>query len=363
LLSGLEKLMPDDSLLIYCSKDQAARYTGRFRFRVKPTPLPSTDPFRRVVRETFYWGPELRGEGIRLFHAPISYLPFRMPVPAIVTLHDLRVFRFPRTYSRIRKLFLRRAIKYSVATAARIITVSAFTAGELRDRLGIPSERIRVIHEGIRLGEYRGAPRAADRGILRSHGIHAPYVLTVGHLEPRKNYARLLEAYERLDRSLKESLQLVIVGRELRDYEGLYRWTRSRGLSRRVVFPGFVSTDHLRVLYRNARAFVFPSIYEGFGFPPLESLASGVPVAASNASAMPEVLGGAAIFFDPFSVDGMADALRTIVEDSGVRQRIMESAGGVLRKYDWDRCAKDTLAVYQEVLGDSFPGIRIDPGS
>ncbi len=355
LLSEFENLISDDQLVIYCSKDQVGHYENRFRFRVRPTPLLSGNPVQRILRENFFWKGELRREGIKLFHSPISYIPFRLPVPSVVTLHDLRVFRFPRTYSKARMMFLRRAIRFSVKKADRIIAVSNFTKWELEELFGIPATKIRVIHEGINLERFQKTAENSDSEIVRKYGIRQPYILTVGHLEPRKNYDRLVEAFERAGKTLNESFQLVIVGRELLDYRRLYRSVRERGLNARVLFPGFVESSHLPAIYRNARGYVFPSIYEGFGFSPLESLASGVPVAASKGSSIPEILGNAALYFDPFSVDDMTEKMVTLIEDEGVREKIMDEAGAVLRRYNWRRCARETIALYQEILQDTIP--------
>jgi len=352
LLHELEKLVTDNPLIIYCSKDQFEYYKDRFRFEVRSTPLLSDNPVQRILRETFFWNREIKNQNITLFHSPISYIPFRLSIPTILTLHDLRIFRFPQTYSRARRMFLKQAIRYSVQKATKIITVSQFTKKELEQLFEIPSEKIKVIYEGINLKRFEATPQDTDREILKKYGVCDRYILTVGHLEPRKNYLRLIKAFQQLNNMTDESFQLVIAGRELLEYQSLYRWVEDHSLNGKVIFSGFIQSEHLPIFYRNASVFVLASIYEGFGLTPLESLASGVPVAASNVSSIPEVLGTAALYFDPFEIDDIAEKMKILIKDSSVRQKILDDARGIFEHFTWPNCARETMLVYKEVLDE-----------
>lgn len=350
LIKEFNTIIPQDNIKIYLAKDQYYNYKNISQFPRIRTPLSSSNPIQRILFENFYWNIKLKQDGIKLFHSPISYLPFNLNISSIVTIHDLRVFRFPETYPKLRSSFLSSAIKYSIKNATKIITVSNFTKSEIIDIFNVPSEKIAVIYEGVDASSLMIPKKESDVNILNKYNIEKPYIFTVGHLEPRKNFLRLIKAFEILDSRYKGSFQLVIGGKENFYFKYLYKYITKNNLADKVKFTGFISIKDLPILYKNARIFVFPSTYEGFGFPPLESLASGVPVATSNVSSIPEVLGDAASYFNPYSIEHISDRMLDLIENESLRKNILERGKELLKNYTWKGCAEQTFALYQKLL-------------
>ena len=181
-----------------------------FNFITIKTPLSSSHPARRIIIENLYWNKQLRKDGIKIFHSPISYLPYNLDIPSIITIHDLRVFRNPETYTKMRRYFLNNSIKNSIKKAEKIITISEFTKSEIVDIFKTPSEKISVIHEGINVAKFKTDKQKSDIYILKKYAICKPYIFTVGHLEPRKNFLRLIKAYEILDEILNNCFLILI---------------------------------------------------------------------------------------------------------------------------------------------------------
>ena len=274
-----------------------------------------------------------------LFHAT-DYRIVRMDCPVVATLHDALPISHPEWCSPK----MRRLKNWLQAKAARkaqhVITGSRYSIRELVECFGVDERRISVVHHGVGAAWFDAPPPAERDATLAQYGLRAGYFLFVGTLQPRKNIARLLEAYLALPPVLRSARQLVIVGAPgWRSEELVARVKDARQRGENVVWLDQL-TDHgqLRHLYAGAGAFVFPSLYEGFGLPLVEAFASGVPVATSNATSLPEVALGAALEFDPLSVPEMSAAMTTIARDDALRQRLV--AAGRRR----------TAAVYHDVL-------------
>lgn len=303
-----------------------------------------------VIRSTFLLPGSLRRLSADLFHGLDGWLPASARPPGVVTIHDLIPLLAPRAFTLKHRLVMR-WIKFGrVAKAAWVIADSAATKGDLQRLLGIPGSRISVIPLGV---EDRFHP-AQDPGHLASvratYRLPADYVLFVGTLEPRKNLPALLRAFARLrGRGATAGCHLVLVGgwgwqvREIR--EALAR----HGGHGDVHVLGFVADEDLPALYAGAKLFVFPSTYEGFGLPVLEAMACGVPVVTSTRSSLPEVGGDAARLIDPDDVDGLAEAMGTILDGEALRRDMAEAGLRRARLFSWEAAARETLKVYQMV--------------
>lgn len=350
LIKEYDSFLSKNKIRIYYSNDQFQLYKDQFKFQSIQTPLSSSNPFQRVLIENFYWNRKLKGDNIKLFHSPFSYLPFHLSQKSVVTVHDLRVYRFPETYAKARRVFLEYAIKHSIQNATEVISVSKFTKDEIIDIFKIPSNKVSVIYEGIDSASFKRQSKNSDLRTLKKFEIYKPYVLTVGHLEPRKNFLRLIKAFEIFLKETHFNYQLVISGKKNFKCKSILNYIECNKIKKNIVITDFVSASDLLALYRNAQFFVFPSIYEGFGFPPLESLASGVPVIASNKSSIPEILGDAAVYFDPYSIEDMADKMLCLKNDKKLKKDILKQAEKLLEKFSWTDCAKKTIDVYKKVL-------------
>jgi glycosyltransferase involved in cell wall biosynthesis len=267
-------------------------------------------------------------------------------VPSVGTVHDFSQLHVPQKYDAARMFYIMRVLPRMMRRLTRVISVSESTRRDLESFARVPADRIRVIYNGADLERFAPRPRAEARAGLPA-GLRIPerYVLYVARLEhPGKNHVRLLEAFAALKRGTDLPHQLVLVGGRWSGAEVIHARVAELGLSDQVVFPGFVPNEAIPALYAAADAFVFPSLFEGFGIPVLEAMASGTPVCAARASSIPEVVGEAGLLFDPSDVPAMTECLTRLLRDQPLRQQLI--AAGIERAagFPWEEAAAATLA-------------------
>ncbi len=283
-----------------------------------------------------------------LLHTP-NYILMPFDGPCVTTVHDLSAFNYPDTHPPERVRFLERHLPRSLERADRVLADSQFIAAEIHDKLGVSREKLRVVPLGVD-PKYHPRDAAELAGAMQRHGLAAGgYLLVVATQEPRKNLVRLARAYARLPASLRAQHPLVIVGARgwlNAELEKALAPLEAGGSIRRL---GYVSEDDLPLIYAGARAFAFPSLYEGFGLPVLEALASGIPVLTSNVSSLPEVCAGIALCIDPLDESLLAEGLQRLLEDEA--WRLQAAAGGMRHaaRFPWSRCVDETVAVYAEL--------------
>ena len=296
--------------------------------------------------------------GCGLVHIPhLSWLPQRWPCPYVVTVHDLldHMYRAHNGSGFRRTLHFhmtRRALK----NAARIFAVSQFTRSEVQNLFGIDGNRIEVVYNAIDPRFLTGHATDADRQMLAErYQITYPFLLYAGRISPHKNIVRIIEAFAALKAELAKleafhDLKLIIIGDELSKHPDLRRTVVRGGVQNDVRFMGFVPIDVLRIFYDLAKVFVFPSLYEGFGLPPLEAMAHGTPVLTSNTSSIPEVVGNAAVLVNPENLFEMMRALQRVLLDQPLRERLRCAGYEQVKKFSWDRSVSEVLAGYREVV-------------
>ena len=273
----------------------------------------------------------------RAIYCPANAAPF-LSGRVVLLLHDLAALRHPEWYSKQFATYHRYALPQLARRARRLITPSDFSRRELADRLELDPERIAVVPNGV---DERFSPAADPEPAHRAYGLVGPYVLLVGTRIARKNPAALAEARRRLDG----------LGVELVSAGSGRHWSRQDQVS--PVRPlGYVPDDRLPGLYAGAAALAMPSLYEGFGLPVLEAMASGVPVVAANRAALPETCDGAALLVDPEDEDALADALARVVIDDGLRKQLTEAGLERASHFTWDRAAQATDSLISEVIAD-----------
>jgi len=258
-----------------------------------------------------------------IFYSPDFVLPPVWRARTLLTVHDLSFVRYPQTADPRLYRYLNVAVPRSVQRADHILADSRNTARDLTELWGVPPERISVLYSGVE-PRFRPLTDGADLArVRRRYGLPSHFILSVGTLQPRKNYERLIQAFGQLREIAEDrSYHLVIVGDRGWLYEPIFDCVRRLGLEGEVLFPGFVADEDLPALYTLADLFAFPSLYEGFGLPVLEAMACGTPVVCSNASSLPEVAGEAALLVDPLDVEGWAEAMRRALEDEELRPRV-----------------------------------------
>ena len=298
-----------------------------------------------------------------LFHIPLNAVPLWMPKPYLVTTHDMSTLLFldqTGYRSNLRRFFLRRGL----VRAARVMAVSNATRADVAEVLGIPPSKIQVVYNapdptfhGLDTMPAPGAgnshPPETQRILDRYH-IHYPFLLYVGRTNAQKNIPRLVEAFavlrgELQDIEIYRDLRLIIIGDEIARQPALRHAVIQSRVEAAVRFLGFVPIETLRAFYQLACAFVFPSLYEGFGLPPLEAMACGTPVVCSNVSALPEVVGDAAVLVNPENVFDIARGMREVLLDSGRRCRLIAQGFEQVKKFSWERAAREVHQAYLEI--------------
>jgi alpha-1,3-rhamnosyl/mannosyltransferase len=267
----------------------------------------------------------------------------------VVTVHDLFPLTHPELYPAEDVEEFRALVPRSLARADAVIVVSAYTGQVVQERFGLAAARVHCVHNGV---DERFSPPTdpeAAVAVARRYGIAGPYFLFVGTREPRKNLVRLVEAFGRAAQGALREYTLVLAGQPAWGEAALRQALARLASGVRVLLLGYVAREDLPALYGAATAFLFPSLVEGFGIPPLEAMASGCPVLTSTAPALPEVVGDAALTVAPTDVEALADGIRRLGEDAALRAHLRARGLRRAKEFSWDRTAAETLAVLEGV--------------
>jgi glycosyltransferase involved in cell wall biosynthesis len=294
---------------------------------------------------------DLRRERVDLFHAPHYVLPPLIPCRSVVTIHDCIHLRFPQYLpSRLAHAYARSSLWIATHRSSRVLTVSEASKRDILKFFHIPATKIDVIYNGID-ERFWSSPAAEDVERIRErYQLDRRFVLYAGNIRPHKNLERLIEAFDMLKKQGFEDVKLLIIGDEISKYATLRRAVHRHKLHKHVRFFGFVSDQTLAVLYRLAAVFVFPSLYEGFGLPPLEAMASGTPVITSNVSSLPEVVGDAALLIDPYQPEAIAAAMERLLTDARLCESLRARGLVRAREFSWERSVRRVREIYDEVL-------------
>jgi glycosyltransferase involved in cell wall biosynthesis len=307
----------------------------------------------------------LRNLKTDLFHIPLNAVPLWMPKPYVVTTHDMSTLLFGEQSgyrSNVRRSYLRRGL----LRADRVMAVSIATRRDVQTVLGIPPNRIRVVYNAPDpVFCPQGASQPSRNGheiqrVLDRYRIHYPFLLYVGRTNPQKNIPRLVEAFavargELQNQPAYRDLRLIIIGDEIARHPSLRHAVIKSRVESSVRFLGFVPIETLCSFYQAASAFVFPSLYEGFGLPPLEAMACGTPVVCSHVSSLPEVVGDAAVIVNPENVFDIARGMKEILLDDNLRKRLIARGLEQVRQFSWERTASQVLQAYEEVAYKKRP--------
>ncbi|MBD3310942.1 MAG: glycosyltransferase [Candidatus Magasanikbacteria bacterium] len=340
---------------------------------------PTSDNFKKVLADIPWYGWEeqiklpkiIKQEKVDVMHFPHWNVPYFYKDPFVVTIHDLIMFHYPRAEATTLgpiKFWLkdkahRILVKHVAKKAKHIIAVSEFTKQDVHNTLKVPASKITIIYEAMFSNQRSetgdlisvtafglSSSRREERElVLNKYGIDKPYVLYVGNAYPHKNLKGLLKAWKLFEQKYGSDYKLILVGKKNYFYKQEIKESRNQRI-KNVVFTGFLSDEELVLLYKSASLYVFPSLYEGFGLPPLEAMAHGVPVASSNRSCLPEILGEAAIYFDPENYDNICDTIYKGLTDKDIRFDLANNANNEIKKYSWRKTAGDTLKIYKRSL-------------
>lgn len=289
---------------------------------------------------------ELATGPIDIFHSPDFVLPPVQRAKTLVTVHDLSFIRYPQCADANLRAYLNKVVPRSVHRADLVLADSQSTKDDLVELLGVEPAKIGVVYPGV---EERFRPiedHANFEQVRKRYNLPPRFILGLGTLQPRKNFTRLIEAYSLLV-THHPSFHLVIVGGKGWLYEEIFATVERLGLEEKVIFPGFAADEDLPALYSLADLFVFPSLYEGFGIPPLEALACGTPVITSDASSLPEVVGEAGLMVEATNVEALAQAMKQVLEEDSLREGMIAKGMEQARKFTWKEAASRLLTLYE----------------
>jgi len=307
-----------------------------------------------TIKEQIVMPRLIKQEGLDLMHFPHFNVPLYCPVDFIVTIHDLILTKFPTTRAStlspiiywFKNLAYRAVIFSAVRRAKKIIAVSQYTKEDIINKFGVDKEKVVVTLLG--LTETFFQPQKNNREVLKKYNIRRPFVLYVGNAYPHKNLELLIRVFSKLSERQKD-IQLVMVGKTDYFYKRLKEYAKNYNSDgRKIIFTDFVADEDLSFLYRQALIYVFPSLYEGFGLPPLEAMSQGCPVLSSNESCLPEILGEAADYFNPKDENEMLGKIEDLMADDIKRERLINKGKVRIQNYSWSRCAKETLVLYNQ---------------
>jgi glycosyltransferase involved in cell wall biosynthesis len=351
LIEALAQIDSANHYTIYITTAEAReRFQGRWpNFKVRAT-LPHTP----LIRIPLTLSAELRKNPVDVLHVQFTAPPF-CPCPVVVSIHDLSFEHLPQTFKRRSRTQLRLTVRHSARRAARIISLSEHGRRDIIETYGITAERVSAIPLAA---PSHFAPVQDNRELQRvrhNYGIDGDYILTVGSIQPRKNLARLVQAYASLrgNKSADKLPKLVLVGKSGWLYDETLRALKETGVADTVVLTGYVPQEDLPALYSGALCFVYPSYFEGFGLPPLEAMKCGAPVIVGNKTSLPEVVGDAALTVDPFDVEAIASAMQRVIESPALREELSIKGQARAETFDWRETARKTLAIYQEVAQET----------
>jgi glycosyltransferase involved in cell wall biosynthesis len=303
----------------------------------------------------------LTKEKLDILHStsPQSRIPIGYRGKCVVTFHDLASYNQPQCYPKVKRAKFKTISSLMAKKADKIIAVSNSTKEDIKKIFGIPEDRIKVIYSGLDR-RFFDEPKVDSQKVLDKYGISKKYILFLGTLEPIKNIVRLLEAfakfkedYKKLNKQLSSSkfgYQLVLAGKRGWLSEEYQRIAKDRGIGKDIITTGYIVGDELVPLFKRSEFFIMPSLYEGFGMTVLEAFATGTPAILSKVSSLPEIAGDAACFINPIDTDEIASAMMKFATDENLRQDYRQKGLEQARKFDWEKCARETLELYNSLM-------------
>lgn len=357
-IQALSRLHPEDTFLLqfFSRKDEhikIERLQPYLRENVKPHWAKASGYLYRLVSAFLpvSYG-KYFGDKADVTHFFNYIVPPKVAGKTVVTVHDMVYKTFPETVRGRTKYMLDLGLKKSMVRADRIVTDSEFSRQEIIRYFPEFSDKIRVVYCGVDLQRFHPVEDPARiQAVREQYGIDREYFLYLGTVEPRKNLERLIEAYARFSQGKTEPPYLVLAGGKGWLDSGIYQKVETLSLQDRVLFTEYVPDEEICPLMCGALGFVFPSIYEGFGLPPLEAMACGVPVLTTRAASLPEVVGEDAVLTDPYDVDSIAAGLEQLYTDPALRRKLSEAGRNRAASFTWERSAAALYEVYREVCG------------
>ena len=337
LIQELSKIDKKNDYVIYLPIEPTPdmpKETEKWSYKIIPD---------RKLWTIFGLSPALRSNNnFDVFFSPTHYGPVFVSCPQVICLLDVSYRHFPQMFKKKDLLQLSLWGGYSIKNAAKIITISNSSKSDIIKEYAVPSDKVDVVYLGIK----DGLKPKMGKEILNKYNVQKPYILFVGTLQPRKNIARLIEAFSFIPDN--SELELVIIGRKGWNFEEILAAPQKFGVEERVSFLENVTDEELPEFYENAQVFALPSLYEGFGLPILEAMKYGCPVVASNTSSLPEAGGDAALYFNPLDTHDIAEKIEKVLKDKSLAAKMKKEGFEQIKKFSWEKAAGEVLKVLEE---------------
>jgi glycosyltransferase involved in cell wall biosynthesis len=363
LVGGLLRVDGDNRYTLFVSHENAVLFPEDSSSCQKvfgPRIIDNTNV--RVLWEHMLLPWEIRRRGIDVLHSPTFVSPAFCGVPSVVTIPDMNFFLFPKKHPALKRWYFHRLIPMAVRRAQKVIAISENTRRDVLGMLGLAADKVVTVYCGVNARFTSVRDEKHLTRIRQEYGLHSPFVLFLGMLQPMKNLVRLIRAFSEIVRRGFPGL-LVLAGRKGWGYAEAAAEVQTLSLGERVIFTGPIPEEGLPGLLSAAEIFVYPSLYEGFGLPPLEAMACGVPVVTSNSSSLPEVVGDAGLMVDPLNVGELAAAMWRALTDGDLRARLRARGFERVRRFTWDETARGTLEVYRAAHASARGLASVRPGS
>lgn len=346
LISGLEAMETNCEFVIFLRSDNWDEYqSANIHFKKVLADYRWYTLAEQIMMPLKIWQ-----AGVDLMHFPHFNIPIFCPTDFVVTIHDLILKHFPTRRAsklgpiryRLKNWGYKLVIWLAVKRAKKIIAVSQYTKKDIINNFKIEANKIKVIYEGAPIWRQKNT-KFTGEALFKRFNISKPYLLYVGNAYPHKNLENLVLSFKKLTNNHDMDLQLILVGQIDYFYKRLRKFADDNGICEKIIFTDFVSDEDLLVLYHNAALYIFPSNYEGFGLPPLEAMTCGSPVVSSRASCLPEILGQAALYFNPADTDDIVDKVKQVLSNSKIKNELILQGYQVIKKYSWQKMAKETF--------------------
>jgi len=352
MISSLLSLSTDQFVIYLSCGNKRMEWLTLQNVVLKETPYCKEQVILRNLYELFTFGLEMRKDSLSLLWSPDTKAPLQIPanIPFVVTVHDLAIFREPKTYQYSRVMYWRKLFKHAIHKASCVIAISHTTRNDLIELMNVSPEKIKVIYNGV-----NSRFKIIDDIILleqvsQRYCLPKNFLLFVGLFSPRKNIAGILKAFFILKNKYQIPHKLVMVGEKGWLYRDDLKLVKSLGLENEVFFPGYIEDKYLPAVYNLADVFVFPSLYEGFGLPVLEAMACGIPVVTSNVSALPEVVGRAGVLVNPCNDEEIASGVYQLLSDKKLASDLVKAGLERSRQFTWQNAARKLLKTFYELI-------------
>jgi glycosyltransferase involved in cell wall biosynthesis len=352
LVAALADIDQENQYVLFCAGGSPSRTEWPPNFAVRRSPIPSRWLTTGWHRMGLPFPAELLTGTCDLYHSPDFVLPPLRTARGVVTVHDLTFMRLPACADPGLRAYLNRSVPKAVSAARHVLADSWSTRNDLIELLQVRPGKVSVVPGAVDATFARVEDPATLEQTRAGYRLPPWFIISVGTLEPRKNYSRLVSAYALMRRQSALPHHLVIAGRPGWLYQELNERARTEGVGNHVHFLGFVPDRDLPALYTLADLMVFPSLYEGFGMPPLEAMACGTPVVSSNNSSLPESVGSAALTVDAEHVEDIADAMARVLGNNSLRARLIELGKIQAERFTWTAAARQLLAAYRRALSE-----------